>query len=466
MKNYGLTKHDLHYVQKKIDFQKLYLENSVFTTQSGQVKSLMDVSHSANHSVRYYAQLVNKINTMTDYTNTLGLTPVFVTATLDGFYRDLLHDCDNSRFLEHKNTFEDLKEVSRKSDEQKELYDRAKYVYKKIPDTPETNYLRSRIENNEQITVKDLYNVLNYQMKLFLASAPFKEMRKAGIKYSYIRTVEPHKDGIPHFHMMFYIAPKFVNDVKSQFVKSFTAPRNAEPLKGCIEGQLECFQWNINKPSAYVLKYVTKSFMDVKNQKEIDYIQAWFIHHRIPRCVTSHTIVPQWVFQKIQPLESDWFYLTDIANAPGACCEWSKEDDYFKFMDIFSGRTLEYNRGVYKVFYGNTVVKEFGSTKDEKKVYDRFEKVPTQWTQKTKNDFIPLVIDDKNLLYKDGKIFEPASKSPLYMKNYELYHHYLEIDKKIDTVNLHHYGLVKNELINRGMLFGETLPLDSYNGQF
>jgi hypothetical protein len=298
MKTYGISPNELTYVQNKIDMQRDYLESNVFTTKHGQVKSLIEVSHSANHSERYYSQLVNKINTMTDYTKTLGLVPVFVTATLDGFYRDIYHKQDISRYYKYLLRYNSLKKLPRKTAKEKRYYDRAKSVITKIPDSPEFNYIRTRIEKNEQLSIKDLYNILNYQMKLFLASGVFKEMKQKGIKYSYIRTVEPHKDGIPHFHMMFYISPEYILKIKDQFTKSFSAPRNAKPLKGCTVGQLDSFQWKIDKPAAYVLKYVTKSFMDLRNQTKIDYMQAWFVKHRIPRCVTSHTIILSGYFRK------------------------------------------------------------------------------------------------------------------------------------------------------------------------
>ncbi|PCI27256.1 MAG: hypothetical protein COB67_08870 [SAR324 cluster bacterium] len=484
MENYGLTSNDLSYVQNKIDRQKKYLEETTFITGNGQIKSLLDVSHHANHSLRYYAQLVNKINTMTDFTKTLGLVPVFITSTLDGFYRDLLHENDNKRFYNHLLKFNSLKKIARKSDKEKKLYLRAKKAVTKIPNNPETNYIFDRIVNNEKINVKDLYNILNYQMKLFLASAPFKAMRKQGLKYSYIRTVEPHKDGVPHFHMMFYVPIDYMAQIKDQFTKSFSASRNSKPLRGCDKGQLESFQWDINKPSAYVLKYVTKSFMDLKNQKTMDYMQAWFVYHRIPRCVTSHTIIPQWVFQKIQPLESDWYYLTDIANAEGGHCEWSKDDDYFKFEDVYSGRTLLYDRGLYKIYYGDKVVKEFGAKKkeslypdeyfklsiDEQKEktlkFDKFEKVPKKFTNKKVHNHIPLVVDGIDMFYINGNVVKQGVKSPNKMKNLDLYDYFKNIDEDIENVNLQHYGHTKNVMIKRGLLHDEIVSLNLYNEEF
>lgn len=90
MNQYGLSPHDLKYCREKIDGQKSYLSNNHFHTSTGQVKSLLDVSFSANISERYYSQLSNKINTMSDLAKSQNLKPVFLTITLDGFFRGLL----------------------------------------------------------------------------------------------------------------------------------------------------------------------------------------------------------------------------------------------------------------------------------------------------------------------------------------------------------------------------------------
>ena len=36
----------------------------------------------------------------------------------------------------------------------------------------------------------------------------------------------------------------------------------------------------------------------------------------------------------------------------------------------------------------------------------------------------------------------------------------------IENINLHHYGLVKNELIKRGFISGEITSLNEYNSNF
>ena len=65
---YGLKEKDLKVIQKKHEVQRDYLDNNTFTTATGQVKSLLDVSFSANHSKRYYSEIINKINTINEAT--------------------------------------------------------------------------------------------------------------------------------------------------------------------------------------------------------------------------------------------------------------------------------------------------------------------------------------------------------------------------------------------------------------
>ena len=77
---------------KKHEVQRDYLDNHNFTTATGQVKSLLDVSFSANHSKRYYSEIINKINTINDIIamEETQYQSIFITVTLDGYFRDFL----------------------------------------------------------------------------------------------------------------------------------------------------------------------------------------------------------------------------------------------------------------------------------------------------------------------------------------------------------------------------------------
>ena len=423
---YGLTAHDVEFINQKIKFQKSYLEDNFFTTGNGEVKTLLDVSFSANHSNRYYSQLTNKINTMTDYSKHFDLEPVFMTITLDGFYRDFLK-ADFKRFDSFRS-------------------DKKATILKSIPDNDIYGYLRQKIVDKVSFTIKDLYNVINYQFKKFLASYAFIKMRKDGFKYMYIRTAEPHKnDGVPHFHIMLYIPKQYFERVEESFIRYFPAPQNAK----------EGFITDIHNPAGYILKYITKSFMDVKNQNDIDYIQAWYIKHRIMRAVTSHFTVPQWIYQKCYAIEKDWNYLTDFIYSANKMAEWSYKDDYFRFIDLDNSREIHYEQGVIKLIREEKVLKTFGEKKEKKIVLSSKSKLTWQKSKK-QNPFIPVDIDGEKFVYYNGR-YSKLIKQPYQMNLLELYDYFHNID--IDTVDDKHYIYTRNLMIEKGLLVGERLKL-------
>lgn len=442
MNTYRLTENDLNYVKQKMAHQKKYLQDTTFVTGQGQVKSLLDVSFSANHSVRYYAQLANKINTMSDYAKSIGHVPLFLTMTLDGFYRDFLRG-DFKRF---KNLDKDL----------------LAEAYRGIPNNDIYGYLKDKIRDNIAFTVKDLYNCLNTQTNNFFKSYAFKRMRKDGIRYDYVKAIEPHKDGVPHLHMLLFVPKEYTQYLKADFEKHYPAPENKKLLiinkftkEVCPEGQTKGFQWIIYNPAGYVMKYVTKSFRDVKNNAEIDYLQAWYIKHRITRVTFSKSTIPQWVYQKMVPLEKDWYHLTELLRTDTGRCEWSREDDYILLHDNDFNRTLEYDRGLYKIFYGDKIIKEFGEIK-EKIVIDQYEPVPTQWTKHHNDtqDYIDVYIDDKHL-YLKGPLLMEAKRQPWEMNLLELNDYFHSLD--IETVDLNHYAITRNMMINKGLMLGEMI---------
>ena len=162
---------------------------------------------------------------------------------------------------------------------------------------------------------------------------------------------------------MLYVPKIYLKTLLNTYKTYFPAPQNLKPLNSAIDdGQINGFQWEIKSAPAYILKYIFKSFLNVQNENELDYLQAWYIKHRILRVVTSHSLVPAWVYRKIAPLEKDWHYITDIKT--NFISEWSKEDDYIRLEDEYN-RTLEYDKGVYKLYYKDRIIKEFGTRKED-----------------------------------------------------------------------------------------------------
>ena len=87
---YGLTANDLNYTKEKISKQRDFLKSSHFTTPNGQTKTLLDISFSANHSERYYSQVLNKVNTLNSYALAYDIEPIFITATLDAPFHEMI----------------------------------------------------------------------------------------------------------------------------------------------------------------------------------------------------------------------------------------------------------------------------------------------------------------------------------------------------------------------------------------
>ncbi len=509
---YGLNEKDLQLIQEKHNYQREYLKNSEFETSSGQIKTLLDVSFSANHSPRYYTELLNKINTINDLMNSdLSATykPVFITITLDGFYRGFLKG-DFSRYDENKHK-------------------------KQIPNNDYYGHLKDKIKDKKNFTIKDLYNCLNFQLHQFRKSQIFKEIKENNHKIHYIRVAEPHKkDGVPHLHLMMYVPEQYVERLKDFYVKYFPAPQNIKPLnKKSYDGQLKGFQFNIKSAPAYILKYIFKSFIDVKNNQELDYLQAWYIKNRILRVVTSHSIIPAWVYRKMIPIEKDWYYLTDVLKYSVSkqehlknketdflngfpFCEWSKDDDYISFTDEYN-RTLEYKQGVYKIFSKDRLIKEFGKYKEVNKLtplqqfkrkykkinknkplikinninykFNFFSNVPAfsimndqTLLNKLNQDFNKyfrfnyikriktpkIYMNGKEYIMQDNKL-EPLYKlKPIkYRTNYDLYLRFRKLEiSSIDDIDLNEYALIKNELIKRNQIKGHIISPNDYNSSF
>jgi hypothetical protein len=451
---YGLKEKDLKIIQKKHEIQRDYLDNHTFVTGSGQVKSLLDVSFSANHSKRYYSEIINKINTINDIIamEEIEYQSIFITVTLDGYFRDFLKG-NFDRFLNKSYTLKQLKSI--------------------IPNNDIYGHLRDKIINKQKFTIKDLYNVLNFQLYRFQSSQPYRQIKKDGHKAHYIRVCEPHKkDGVPHLHLMLYVPKQYLESLRKTYISYFPAPQNVKPLNTAIDdGQLKGFQWEIKSAPAYILKYIFKSFLNVQNEDELDYLQAWYIKHRILRVVTSHSLVPAWVYRKIAPLEKDWHYITDIKN--NFISEWSKEDDYIRLEDEYN-RTLEYKKGIYKLYYKDRMIKEFGTLKEDKPV-DINATIKLKYKKRIKE---PKIILDKKpfkMIYNElipinkfGLLTPSYQLKPvIYTSNIELYRDYISMENKdIDSIDLNHYALVKNELIKRNQIQGEILAISDYKINF
>jgi hypothetical protein len=275
IETYGLSKKDLFNIRTKIDNQRDFLEQNSITTSKGEEKTYMDFSYSANHSKRYYPRILNKVDTFVSIAMNKGYVPLFLTPTLDGFFRDFLKG-NYDRWDKNKK----------------------KYVLDNhIPNNDRNGHYLDLIERKAVFTPKDLYKIMGHQLHRFTKILGEIKRNNEDFSYSFLRVTEPHKDGVPHFHILMYIPPEYVSTVYRAFMKSFPAPRNSQRItkyntfgknkrngKKIQEGMYEThgFQTEIRSPVGYILKYILKSFINLINDEELDYLQAWYIKYRIP----------------------------------------------------------------------------------------------------------------------------------------------------------------------------------------
>ena len=445
---YGLSFKQLNFANYKIKKQKDYLSSNSFVTSNGQIKSFLDVSMAANFSDRYYSRLLNKVNTIHDLSINQGLIPVFLTVTLSNHFHDLIF----GRF-------------NRLTD----------FDLRNLPNNDRFGYLRDKAVNKNKFTVNDLYKIIRYQWFCFLTSRIFRSIRKL-YNINYLFAVEPHKSGVPHAHILLYVPKDYINSLKKTYIRIFNAPMNItqnskkltfEQIKN---GEINGFQWSLKNPVGYILKYVFKSFIDIKNKNDLDYLQAWYIINKIVRFTTSRSLIPQWVYDKIYPLEDNWYYLSTFKNSTD--CEWSKEDNFFQIYDNNLDKLFKYDNGLYQIFIKNKLVHQFGEKQETIKKSDISFRVDYKPVLKSKNRFksIPITfinVDNEKsymlLNYKNelvNSLDMPVSK----MCDYVLFLHYQSLD--VENCNLHHFGLVKNELIKRGLLFGDPVSLNDFNIDF
>ena len=401
---------------------------------------------------------------------------------------------------------------------------------KHIPNNDRSGYYLDYIDNGNTLTPKDLYKILGHQLHRFNKSKTFQNIRKDGFDYSMIRVTEPHKDGVPHFHILMYIPQQYMLRVFNEFEKCFLAPQNHKKLisnkkysnsrDGVEIGQgiFETYGYQIQVRSAagYILKYILKSFTNLIEDKEVDYLQAWYVHNRIPRIITTHTLISQEVYHQVSILDNDWYYLTNIKIDGNY--KRDKDNNYFKFDDGM-GRKIIGDNGYYLIINAGKIVSSYGSkintlrkvrlrslryTSVKPKSFNMLERftfyipeIPYSYYIKKNfndgsffsfgntNDFFLQsannqtvfaiantsyfsVIEDTSY-FPDNSIFELSLPSEyllsvVKMTDFSLLEHYREFD--FDLCNPARYALVNNELIDRGLMIAKYLNPNDFNSGF
>ncbi|MBQ9876748.1 MAG: replication endonuclease [Campylobacter sp.] len=411
--SYGLSEFDLDFVRAKIKKQRDFLENAKFINSFGEEKTLLSVSKSANFSGSYYAEIANRTNTIHSLTVKNALVPVFLTITLNGCFRKAL--------VGNFSTFT-TKDIRSLPIEQK-----------------------AKLNANECFNIRDLVNVLNYNFDKFN-----KRFRKIypNEKMQYIRTFEPHKkDGVPHIHALIYVPKHTIPYLLQAYKDIFYASQNLRNDRLSNEqrknGEINGFQITLKNATGYVMKYITKTFINYNETDEINEVQAWFIKHKIRRFLSSRTPIPLWVYRKINFIKGlqDFANLNILNDIDDTLIEWDYGDKSIFISIPYTSEELIYENGHLLYYVCGRLKHEY-----KKEVSMNF---------KPKNSSFKFAKDENGNYIKENAKFEPEMLSSWTQKPFakmsDLELCDLRLHYDLSYMNSQKIALLENELCNRNL---------------
>ena len=425
---YGVTPRMRKDVEEKLEKQKNYLKNT-FLSFDGipTCKSLFDLNSSANiQPQRYHGEIWNRVQGLQQYAKDVGFTvPVFITIT-------------------PRTVNKPTKQIFLK-----------KNVYKLV-DNP--NF--SAFTDGSVDYVKQTLEYISHKWQGLLKQRVCTDIKKAtGTRLIFMRTYEPHIDGTPHAHIVCFVPPsfkdRFVEVCKDYFIDSRCDIKTEfEDEKGGV--------------IAYILKYILKSFENAKNGI-LDTVACWYSYYKVRRFTTSRTLIPLSVFHKIQKQESlqNIYEVTKLFKKGyfeiGIACHPLAPTNE-NFIDLknkdYKISTITYllddgDDVSFQVLYEKNYNIDFYVPDPKHK--DKLKAIINTQTLKTP---VQIVGDLRTFILKEGKLVQ-VYKSLNNYSHYDLFAYYQRLD--VDTCNLHHFGLVQNECIRRGLIKGDLQNINDFN---
>ena len=407
---YGITKEDIQVIDIKLEEQRKYITSRFFDF-GDESKSALEFTYSANlNPKKYFAEMNNRINSIFDYAKELNLKPVFCTITAPSKYHKCFEDGDK----------------------------------------------RGQLIINPNETAKELTQIFNKFTNLRI----FQRMKKQlGHGLIYFRVYEPHKSGVPHLHAMLFVPMDYILDIKKKFYDYFTNKVKWGNNRKSLDFKYTWYN-SAGGAIAYIMKYVTKTFKN-ENDKSTQYASYWYIKHNIRRFLCSRTLAPLTIYRKIRYFfknqKNDYLKVTELIknnqihrlfeNTTYSYMRFNYETGEIEDITVWQKNTDLILRSRIKL---NTTFKLEYKKKEYKKALSVFV-----------NDFEKYVHSDT--LNKFVLLLVIPSK----LKDYQLnnYYHILE-NTDIDSLDLVHFELVKNEMIKRGFLNETPTNLNEFIKDF
>ena len=387
---YGLDPLDYEAIDKKLDFQKAFIENKFFDFDFAENKSALEFTYSANlNPNKYFAEMNNRINSIFQYSKNLDLMPVFCTITAPSKY----HQTDKNR----------------------------KLIY----------------SPNE--TAKALTQIFNKFTNIQVFQRMKKETNHGLI---YFRVYEPHKSGVPHCHIMLFLPKNYILEVKNKFFEYFTNAERWGNNKKSLDFRYTFY--NVNGAIAYIMKYVTKTF---KNENDTtNKAWYWYIKNRVRRFLTSRTLAPLEIYRKVRyffkNIPNDYLYVTKLIKNNQIIKLFEKTTFNYMRFNLETGEVEDvtlWQKSAELILNSRIKTNQTFTLKYNPKVH--------------KNALMVFVSEFVKYSFSDNlNKFVIVPVIPSKLKDYQLNKYYDLLIKDLDNIDLVHFGVVKNEMIKRGFL--------------
>lgn len=416
MKSYGLSKWQIKKAKRKISFSKKFLNSNSIQIDNKYIPYAKFVANSYVNTDKYVAELQHRAWSVYEYAQERDLTNIFITLTLPSHWhaKKLKKDklVKNKKFAGRKyiTTINNIKFINA-------------HVKQNIPFIEPTLDFSQTID---KYTPHNASKELSKMLKKFFDDRSYKGIKKED--RIYFRVTEPHTDGTPHLHISLFVPGNEVQKVIKALKRLYPAPM----------GKIET---DIKSPISYLMKYILKTFDDLREDDEnITNLTLWYVYHGICRFYTSRTFVALEIYRKLNGM----YTLRDLTK------EYLSED-LRVYIDTETGKI-------------GKIENEYGVIYTPKPVnwYDKFFVEDDSWIKRPPlRQDINIVFDEQDfIIVYEQETKQTTKQKPLHkMKDYQLYQHFMSLEKDTDK-----YYEVRNELIYRGLYDMGELAETTYRG--
>jgi hypothetical protein len=432
---YSLTPSMKKIIDSRLESQREFLKRSHIEIDGNFHGTLFDIAKGANiNPKQYHAEIYTRVDTLQKYAHEKGFNaPVFITLTPPSYFKPL----KAVKIKGRQNSFV--------------MVDNPNFC-------GDLNY------------VKAARDYLSEKWRKFLNQRIFTEIKNEyGERPIFMKTYEPFMDGTPHVHIMVFVPEKY----KERFARLVQGYFNESKTDVKTE-----FEGDVKGVVAYILKYILKSFMHAK-EGVLDDVAYWYIYNRIMRFSSSRVLLPLGIHRLISHKEDfqDYLQNTHLFKAGDIEVELylsphkflMKEDHQLESKDYQICHVKLYTVEDGYQYFEYLYKKSFNVTLN---VIEKAQKVTFNIVKKEEQKNVEVLIKDKDGHLKHTFILNGNTLKEVYdvlsvtrMKDYYLYQLWQKLEDD-ERCNPHRYGLVKNEMINRGLLDGESMPLDDYKEAF